>query len=376
MRKRNGITFVEAVILLFCIVMLLDLLLPAIGPPIHHARKMQCVNNLRSLAQATIGYTLNKKVLPGHTMDFGTFSSGVDPGLKNAGGSRITSHRKIGTWAVALLPYLDQQATWERWTDSRYPIAFSGDEEFPVSQGTAGVGYCGLSVPNVTVFQCTEDATLDSHSLGRNSYVANAGMHPDSSIGSVSLAQSMSVANGLFNNKFAGIGRNGKPIAIGPDVHLEDMMDGLGSTLLLSENANAMPWHRAGFFDASDLVVPNNASEIRYPTFSRYTHGLVWHYEDDSANTKAPPVNPVHLVNGVPTSSELETLKMSPINCANLARPSSFHQGIVHAVFADGAVRTITDSIDYRVYQAMLTPCGSKSDVPDPTFVLTDEIAE
>jgi hypothetical protein len=40
---------------------------------------------------------------------------------------------------------------------------------------------------------------------------------------------------------------------------------------------------------------------------------------------------------------------------------------------ADGATRFIRETIDYRVYQALLTPDGNLSDVPLPTFKLSDD---
>ena len=47
-----------------------------------------------------------------------------------------------------------------------------------------------------------------------------------------------------------------------------------GHTILITENLQAMPWHRAGFIDASDLAVENAEAKIRYPETSRYSTGL------------------------------------------------------------------------------------------------------
>jgi len=64
---------------------------------------------------------------------------------------------------------------------------------------------------------------------------------------------------------------------------------------------------------------------------------------------------------------------MSAGNAADLARPSSAHVDGVNVSMADGGSRFIADSIDYRVYQALLTPRGKSSDVPWPEFVLQGE---
>ena len=72
----------------------------------------------------------------------------------------------------------------------------------------------------------------------------------------------------------------------------------------------------------------------------------------------------------------IDILRMNPANCRSLARPSSMHSDLCNFAMADGSVKVITNSIDYRVYQAILTPNGVKSHVPFPGFVLTDELED
>jgi hypothetical protein len=64
---------------------------------------------------------------------------------------------------------------------------------------------------------------------------------------------------------------------------------------------------------------------------------------------------------------------MDGTNLTDLARPSSAHTDGVNTGMADGGTRFILDSIDYRVYQALLTPRGKSSDVPWPEFILDDD---
>ena len=102
---------------------------------------------------------------------------------------------------------------------------------------------------------------------------------------------------------------------------------------------------------------------------------MVWHYEDDDRSGGAAPVQPTHRINGF---DDAETSKppfdrMTRTNASDLARPSSAHVEGVNVAAADGATRFIDESIDYQVYQALLTPDGQASDVPDPDFVLSEE---
>ena len=193
-------------------------------------------------------------------MDFGTWTAGEtpsDPSDPEADTSTLVSHRKIGTWAVAILPWLNAQPTYEHWTHDRYPIIFGGSDSMPLSNGDAGNGFTTLAAPNLAIFQCPASPFPDvTH--GRNSYICNAGMYhrgpSDESAWqidrageqvTIDFARSMATANGVFNNKIPTLGTDGRPVAVGPDVTLADFTDGQGHTMLFSENLQAMPWHRA-----------------------------------------------------------------------------------------------------------------------------------
>ncbi len=91
------------------------------------------------------------------------------------------------------------------------------------------------------------------------------------------------------------------------------------------------------------------------------------------------PVYRKHKINGMgdgtnPTEElTVETMAFGgPNNSIDLARPSSLHIGGANVAMMDGTIRFLTETIDYRVFQALMTPNGKKSDVPTPEFVLTN----
>lgn len=383
-RSRHGFTRVELFVVIVVIGILLGLLLPELERSHGVPRRIQCMSQLKQLGLAAIQYENAKGELPGFVMDFGTWHAGenpVDPSDLDADTGSMMSHRKIGTWAVALLPYLDGQPTYEHWTHDRYPIVLGGSENNPLSSGAGGRGFLSFAAPNLYIMQCPADP-MDDGSHGRNSYICNAGMYSrgptgegswaivrdDATTTTIDFARSMSLANGVFNNQFAGLGDDNQPAALGPRVTLNDFTDGMGMTMLFSESLQAMPWHRAGFIDATDLVLTDNA-EVRFVESSRYTQGMVWHYEDAELSDGAAPVKPVHRINGTTGGVDLFSLQMNEQNAAALARPSSAHVEGVNVAMADGGTRFIYDSIDYRVYQALLTPCGKQSDIPERSYV-------
>lgn len=386
-RCRRGFTKVEFVAVTICILILLSLLIPALPDGHTPRRRNQCSTNMKNHALAAIQYEMAKGHFPGYIEDFGTYvpsKLAFDPSDPDADVSTLVAHRKIGTWAVAVLPWLDAQPTYEHWTVDQYPIVMGGSKKHPLSTGISGDGYSAFAAPNLAIFQCPEDERRGiTH--GRNSYVCNAGMYSRSASGpsswpspQVDFASSMRVANGVFNNQFAGLDDAGTPVATGPRVKLDDFADGQGYTMLITENLQAIPWHRAGLIDANDLVVSADGAEIQYPESSRFTQGVVWHYEHHSGAGGAPAVDPIHRINGRPPGTTLDRLVMimTPQNCYDVARPSSLHVDGVNMAFADGATRFVSESIDYHVYQALLTPDGANSDVPDPSFIITNELGQ
>ncbi|MEM8668063.1 MAG: DUF1559 domain-containing protein [Planctomycetota bacterium] len=387
--KRFGLTIVDWCVVLVCCFILLSLLAPRVGSrPV--ANRNMCSTNLKNLSLAAVQYDNTNGGMPGYVMNYGTWIAGEnprDPTDPSADTGSLMTHHKIGTWAVALLPWLDAQPTYEHWTHDRYPIVFGGSPSMPLSSDEAGDGFTTLAAPNLSILQCPDARTL-SATHGRNSYIGNTGMFHRGPSGesntrvmragnsaNVDFARSMALANGVFNNKLPGRGRDGRSVAVGPNLSIDDFHDGQGFTLLFSENLQALPWHRAGFIDAVDLVTLDPLDVPLYEETSRYTQGMVWHYEDDKL-PGAPSVDPVHRINGIRKGDDLFTLKMTRANAADLARPSSGHGAGVNAAFADGATRFISETIDYRVYQAMLTPDGTKSDVPNASFVITNELHE
>lgn len=399
--QRSGFTLVELLVVITIIGILMGLLIPAVNAARETARRNQCSTQVKNLALAAIQHENTKGELPGWIQKFGEFGDSIttpgslDPALDPSDpGESVNGHVKVGTWAVALLPWLDAQPSYEHWTEDRYPIiTIAGGEHDPIDNG-----YHPLAGTNLAIFQCPSNPVSKGDS-GLNSYVTNNGVVPVALGGSTALdidfPDSQERSNGAFNSKYAGAAGT----AVGPQMRLDDFKDGQGNTILFSENVQALPWHRAGQINSTALeTVTLVGTEFftAYPVSSRYVHGMVWHYEDIDPTASIPwnpkvnattgpgSVSGYHRINGGGDTVSFETFSLtmaealgntapsSPTNplASDIARPSSAHVDGVNAGMADGGTRFIPASINYRVYQALMTPRGKSSLVPWPEFIL------
>jgi len=102
-------SLVELLVVIAILGILISLLLPAVQAARESARKVQCVNNLKQLATATLNYELNMGQLPPSAI--------LDPAeLSYLSQNEPTTYpvvdQRLGkqfSWVVSLLPFLEQQ---------------------------------------------------------------------------------------------------------------------------------------------------------------------------------------------------------------------------------------------------------------------------
>jgi prepilin-type N-terminal cleavage/methylation domain-containing protein len=95
-RRGSGFTLVELLVVIAIISLLIGLLLPAVQSARESARRASCINNLKQVGLA----------LHGHLASFGVFPAGAPvPPTRNRGNPN---------WHVAILPFLEQTALYDR----------------------------------------------------------------------------------------------------------------------------------------------------------------------------------------------------------------------------------------------------------------------
>ena len=333
MRKstRKGFTLVELLVVIAIIGVLVGLLLPAVQMARATARKTACTNNLRQFATALQAFESAKQRYPGSRELFQFPTS--PPTVRLAG------------WHVLLMPYMDQKQVEEQWRDS---------------------GVSSPAKPYIDFFYCPSAGTPNRQEP-QTTYVANGGFYPrpaETVFFSSSFPPKVvqRPANTPFNDKALFAGSNLIKMS---KFSLSDMRDGASNTIVFSENCadgvdngGAARW---------DLPAQNyNASPPNVPSTV-----FVWLYESEHTGPQLP--NPI--TNAVIPKKTTLPPRHTKINGEGGAvgpetwRPYSRHSGGVVMAFADGSTKFMKEELKYDVYQALMTPDGSKSDMPHNDFI-------
>jgi prepilin-type N-terminal cleavage/methylation domain-containing protein/prepilin-type processing-associated H-X9-DG protein len=314
---RRAFTLVELLVVISIIGMLMAMLLPAVQSARESGRANTCRNNMRNLGLATIQYETTRKEYPGYNNDLSPLTT------------REPNDNR--SWAFVLLPYLDHRSMFDQYlTKDANGAPDAGGTPNEDIEATLEVTICpsnppvGAAAMSYVVNTGQLDGAANSGPLGANPFNRSFDF----------------AGNGVFHER-------GERVNGYHTVHMTNAYiaaeDGLGTTLMLSENADASTWV-GGFFNGS---IPVHPSE-------RWT-GFTYHDADGAAGPDVyTPIEPLGINVRVGQS-----IGNPNFFIGGFARPSSFHPNGVNVMFCDGHVRFISDIISYGVYQALMTPRGS-----------------
>jgi len=348
-RARRGFTLVELLVVIAIIGTLVGLLLPAVQAARERARQMTCANNLGQLAKANFSFcTTGKGVFPGWIQQQRLDASVLDR-YDDGTPSPNQPSDIIISWAAKLLPQLDQGALWEQLISNNNNVGggFDGGK----GDGGRNSGYD--APPLLEVFVCPSDVRPTAD-IGYLSYVANTGT---SDIEWETFSDSR--FNGIFQNLITTgpLARGSTAVRFGSDIK-----DGSNTTLLFSENVHKDDGYGHTWLSSPYLNVDGLSTEQAF--------GMIWVYGDvatfnlPSDPSISPPIfyrfNRTTNSTGADYTGDYIQLN----NGIPFTRPASSHPELFITAFVEGNTRSINESIEYRVYQQLMTPNGNKAVYP------------
>jgi prepilin-type N-terminal cleavage/methylation domain-containing protein/prepilin-type processing-associated H-X9-DG protein len=365
-RKKRGFTLIELLVVIAIIAVLVSLLLPAVQQAREAARRSQCSNNLKQIGLAIWNYESSYKVFPQEKF------TAVPPGFP------LPVNQ---TWTLYVLPQLDQQALYNaynfniNWSD---PLNYGVTQtNLPVWVCPSAPGHDGRNDPIAAGAQNPAGYPSPPGGYGLCDYMALSGARA-----SIWLAQNppaplpplqcLSVVNiDVTKDPITPGGgpiiqsENRWPCAMHStkETKVGEIIDGTSQTMMLAECAG-----RPGVW-RSRLRIQDPASVIGQP--KSYVTSDGWGWADtgnsgavDGATADGSVVNSSK--KGVPPKSPTCPAGACPglcfINCQTDSELFSFHSGGVFALFADGHVSFINESLSANTLGALLTRnCG---DIP------------
>jgi prepilin-type N-terminal cleavage/methylation domain-containing protein len=334
LRGQDAFSLVELLVVIAIVGVLISLLLPAVQAARESARRIQCVNNLRQLAVASLNHESSTKLLPR--------SGDVDLELRSYGDATYESFRhKQGRqfgWAVFLLPYLEQQALYDQF-----------DLDKTIFEQARN--------PQATVL----DQLLCPSDSSRNRFFKHEEVSFDRTF-----AKGNYAAYGSPYHLDLQMAFPGALIARGQS--LRKVTDGTTNTIVFAEVRTreneydergvwALPWNATSLlsFDMHhDPVVPFGNDFVAYAQFA---------YQTQLPNTIGPNVDTLRVCDDI-DGAQLDRMPCMRSQSWLSAAPRSLHVGGVNLAYLDSHTEFVTDDVDEYVFAYRVSVNDGQTDDP------------
>lgn len=289
-QNRSGFTLIELLVVIAIIAVLIALLLPAVQQAREAARRAQCKNNMKQLGLGLHNYHDTFNTLPPGSIQ--VFETGA---------------RNEATWISMILPYIDQQAIYNR-------ADFNACFGCAVAVGNPTSEIVSIAIP---MMLCPSDREvgLAVSIYRRGNYAANTGIGP---------------LHSVTNPKDPTRAVSG-PFTMNSKTNFRDFTDGTTNTVLVSELLKV---------EGNDF-----RGVMHYPEGPLYAH-------DRTPNTGIP--------DGLRSSLCVTNVRAPCVGTHSsyadrqiTLSARSNHIGGVHVLMGDGSGRFISDNINTAIWQGL-----------------------
>jgi prepilin-type N-terminal cleavage/methylation domain-containing protein len=315
-RRTAGFTLIELLVVIAIIAILIGLLVPAVQKVRDAAARTQCSNNLKQLGLAHHSYYDVFKSLPANTR-----------GVSN------TSLRLAGF--VLILPFIEQQPLY-----SRYNLTVNWD---------VNPNYTIAGTP-ISVYVCP--STPNPQRLDYDQTQANWQTNPFCAVTDYATIYGIAAPLASLLN-YTGDVNGIMPKNTTPT--FGDVTDGLSNTILLSESAGRPDLYQQGkLISSSPSLFVNGGGWVR-------PGSAIWLMGSDGTGTIIPGTAcSINCTNG-------QGFTTYPPNgfygTDGTGQLYSFHTSGVNAVFGDGSVHFLSQSLSIQILAALVTRNGGEVNI-------------